>query len=371
MEGLLDLPAWRRRILDRVLTWTAVVAAVPAMAGVWLSVEVGLWPLALVDGGAWVLLLGLAVRRDLPYGLRAGATLGIIGAVGAAVLAMTGPYGVGLLWLVAVPSLAGALGPPRAFWWAQAAVLGALVAIAAAVAWGELAWPEPPAPTVWWLMAWTSLLCVSLLVGLSTSTMMEGLQGSLRAQVAANEALQHEIRARQAAEAQREALQRQLVVAQQMEAVGRLASGFAHDLSNVLTVIRLEADTARHAGGPELERALDGLVQASDSAAGLCDEMLVFARRRPTVRVRLVLDEIVRKAEPMLSRLAGDHCRLVLALGVPGAVVLAEAAELERVLVNLVTNARDAMPEGGLVHLRTLPGDDGTVLVEVEDEGSG
>jgi two-component system cell cycle sensor histidine kinase/response regulator CckA len=365
----MDLPAWRLRILDQVLTWTAVAGAVPCAAGVWLSIEGELWPLAALDLVAWGVVVAAALARQLSYRLRAAVTLAVYGMVGLGVLVATGPYGVGLLWLLAVPALSGMLARPRFVWLAQGVVLAALAGVGLLVREGLVVWPGAPVPAVWWLMAWTSLLCVSMLVGLSTAIMMRGLQQSLQA-------LQAEVTARRRAEEDREALGRQLVLAQKMQAVGQLASGFAHDLNNVLTVIRLEANLAHLSVEPQSEAAesLDHILQGTESAAALCGKLLLFARQRPSARAPLGVDGQLEKFEPLLSRLVGERVQLVLALDAGDARVLAEPIELEQVLVNLLANARDAMPQGGRIFLSTRPvvTDGGLQMqLEVRDEGVG
>jgi signal transduction histidine kinase/ActR/RegA family two-component response regulator len=365
----LDLPAWRLRILDQVLTWTAVAGAVPCAAGIWLSIEGGIWPLALLDLVSWGAVVTAAAAPRLPYQLRAMVALAVYGSVGLGVLVATGPYGVGLLWLMAVPALAGVLVRPRMVWLAQALVLAALTGVGVLAETGVLVWPGPPVTATWWLMAWTSLLCVSMLAGVSTAIMMRGLQQSLLA-------LQAEVEARRRAEEDREALVRQLVLAQKMEAVGQLASGFAHDLNNVLTVIRLEANLAHMSVEPESEAAesLDHILQGTDSAAALCGKLLLFARQRPSARAPMEVDAQLLKFEPLLARLVGERVQLRFDLGAGSTRVMAEPIELEQVLVNLMANARDAMPTGGRIFLSTRPvvTDGGLqVRLEVRDEGVG
>jgi PAS domain S-box-containing protein len=155
--------------------------------------------------------------------------------------------------------------------------------------------------------------------------------------------------------------------AQRLESLGQLAGGVAHDFNNLLAVIlnyasfisedvaALMAATGPDPGG-HLEAASDDLVQikkASDRAARLTRQLLVFARRdviRPQV---LDLDTVITAIEEMLRRTLGEHVELVTSLAGDLWPVLADPGQLEQVLVNLVVNARDAMPDGGTLTIDT------------------
>jgi signal transduction histidine kinase len=154
------------------------------------------------------------------------------------------------------------------------------------------------------------------------------------------------------------ALQLQLVQAQRMEAIGRLAGGIAHDFNNQLTAILgychlMAVDLAE---GTKLGDDLQQIRQAADHAAALTRQLLTFARGRPgqTGPVGLVdLNEILEGLAPMLQRLLAENIELSSDLAPNLGRVRADPTELERVLVNLVVNAKDAMPDGGRVRLRT------------------
>lgn len=381
--GPMDLASWRLQILDRVLSWTAVVGLLPCAAGVGLAVLYGLWPVVALDLICWGAVAVVAWNRNLSYSIRSFTAIAVFSSLGIGVLAATGPYGVGLLWLLAVPVLTGLLAPTKMMWFAQGVVFIALLSILVLSWRGFLLWPGPPAPLLWWVMAWTSLLCISLMVGLSASKVTEGLQHSLHAVqierealAKANEALVIEIDARRRVEQDREMLQRQLLLSQKMEAIGQLAGGFAHDLNNVLTVIRLEVGLV-HSLLPQrddLSESLDNALTATDSAAALCGRLLMFARKRPSGRVVVDIDRAIRAFEPLLSRLVGGHSQLVVTLAAEGALVDVDPVEFEQLLANLVTNARDAMPKGGQIELstHTIVGERGMMLLlEVTDEGIG
>jgi two-component system, cell cycle sensor histidine kinase and response regulator CckA len=154
---------------------------------------------------------------------------------------------------------------------------------------------------------------------------------------------------------ERNRLQQQLRQAQRMEAVGRLAGGVAHDFNNLLTVINNYADFALE-GLPEAAPRRDDLVQvraAGERAAQLAGQLLAFSRRQVLQPQVLDLNAVVGSIQPMLQRLIGEHIELVPALAPDALIVHADRGQLEQVVVNLVVNARDAMPRGGLVRVET------------------
>ena len=172
-------------------------------------------------------------------------------------------------------------------------------------------------------------------------------------------------------------LQARLAQAERMEAIGRLAGGIAHDFNNLLAVIRGYADLARVAmpgASPAIED-LDQVVLAADRASALTRQLLLFSRRQASEPVVLDVGAVVEGLGPMLRRLLGEHIELELPAAVPSAgSVRADASQLEQVVINLAANARDAMPEGGRLSIRTEPLDedgDGWVRLSVADTGVG
>jgi PAS domain S-box-containing protein len=152
---------------------------------------------------------------------------------------------------------------------------------------------------------------------------------------------------------ERRALERQLVEGQRLESLGRLAGGVAHDFNNLLTVILGSAsDALAHPDAREDHRErLAEIVHAAERAAGLTRQLLSFASRQIVAPHDFDLAEQLRAAEPLLRRLAGAHVDFhLVGCDVP-APVRADPSQLEQVVLNLVTNARDAMPEGGTLRV--------------------
>jgi PAS domain S-box-containing protein len=156
----------------------------------------------------------------------------------------------------------------------------------------------------------------------------------------------------------RRALERQLVEGQRLESLGRLAGGVAHDFNNLLTVILGSATDALDHGAPppELRERFAEIVDAADRAAGLTRQLLSFASRQIVAPHVFDLAEQLRAAEPLLRRLAGASVDFQLDVCDAPAFVRADPSQLEQVVLNLVTNARDAMPEGGTLRVALAPG---------------
>ena len=136
--------------------------------------------------------------------------------------------------------------------------------------------------------------------------------------------------------------------AQRLEALGRLAGGVAHDFNNMLTVIDGYGHLVREGLPPGGERdGLDEILAAAGRARDLTRNLLAFSRTQATEPARLDVRELAGDLLPMLQRLIGDDVRLRLDAPRPVAAVRADRSLLEQVVVNLLLNARDAMPRGG------------------------
>ncbi len=180
-------------------------------------------------------------------------------------------------------------------------------------------------------------------------------------------------------------LEERLGQAEKMEAIGRLAGGVAHDFNNLLTVISGYTEILLAKADAPGREQLGEIAHAAEQAAGLTRQLLAFSRRQVLHPRVLDLNEIVAGMEPMVRRIIGDDVSVGVRV-VPGlAPVEADQAQLERVILNLAANARDAMPDGGRLTIETqnveLDEDyvasrgEGTagpnVLLAVSDTGSG
>ena len=152
-----------------------------------------------------------------------------------------------------------------------------------------------------------------------------------------------------------ERTQEELGQSQKMEAVGKLAGGVAHDFNNQLTAIMGYADIllSSLASGDARRMEVAEITRAAGRAAELTRQLLVFSRRQ-VLRPRVMdLNDLVREMTGMLQRLIGENIRLEMTLGEGPFRVRADPAQLERVVMNLVVNARDAMPGGGTLQIVT------------------
>jgi two-component system, cell cycle sensor histidine kinase and response regulator CckA len=154
---------------------------------------------------------------------------------------------------------------------------------------------------------------------------------------------------------ERKRLEEQLRQSQKMEAVGRLAGGVAHDFNNLLTGIIGYADLLRAGLPPEsgLQADAEEVRKAAERAASLTRQLLAFSRRQVLQPQILSLNEAVGEMERMLRRLIGEDVELVTERAPDLGAVEADPGQIEQVIANLVVNARDAMPAGGRLVVRT------------------
>ena len=149
--------------------------------------------------------------------------------------------------------------------------------------------------------------------------------------------------------------QRQLLQAQKMEAIGLLAGGIAHDFNNILTVIMGHAQLASRKLPEDdpLYRDLNSIQKSAARAADLIRKLLIFSRRQPMEFVPLNLNDIVRDMLKMLARLIGEDIAIHTDLAPDLWTMQADPSNIEQVIMNLAVNARDAMPKGGDLFIRT------------------
>jgi PAS domain S-box-containing protein len=158
------------------------------------------------------------------------------------------------------------------------------------------------------------------------------------------------------AEDERRNLERQLLQAQKMESVGRLAGGVAHDFNNHLTVINGYCAMLLDEMGPDdpLREPVDEILLAGNRAATLTQQLLTFSRKQMAEPRVISLNDIVAEARKMLSRLIGEDIEIVAHLDPGLGSVVADPSQINQVLVNMAINARDAMPDGGRIVIETL-----------------
>ncbi len=187
--------------------------------------------------------------------------------------------------------------------------------------------------------------------------------------------------------AERGRLEAQFIEAQKMEVVGHLASGVAHDFNNILAVIMGYSDLILSELEPDspLRKYTDEIRHASERAAGLTRQLLVFSRKQTVQPVVLDLNDVIKDLDKMLRRLVDENITLTIVSSKVIGRIKADSGYVGQVLMNLVVNARDAMPNGGKLAIATenvtfdkqnahicaglIPGD--YVMLSVSDTGTG
>jgi two-component system, cell cycle sensor histidine kinase and response regulator CckA len=189
------------------------------------------------------------------------------------------------------------------------------------------------------------------------------------------------VRRRRAEEALRQSeessrkLERELVQAQKMESIGRLAGGIAHDFNNLLTAILgfsemlLEETTVTSSH----RRDLEAIQKAASHGASLTRQLLAFSRRQVMELTVIDIAELVRGLEPILRRLLGEDVETTISCDTDVRKVKVDRGQLEQVVMNLSVNARDAMPEGGAlaIEVKNVEIDGPHVMIAVRDTGVG
>ncbi len=174
---------------------------------------------------------------------------------------------------------------------------------------------------------------------------------------------------------ERKGLQQQLLQAQKMESVGRLAGGIAHDFNNVLAIMRGQVELLQD----DLEvidsaRArIDSVQRATDRAAALTDDLMAFSRQRVDEPTPFDLHGLLRGVRELLHQVLGAAVELELHLDANPATIVADSNRIEQAVLNLAVNARDAMPTGGHLTITTSTGPPPSraVSLTVTDTGAG
>ena len=168
-------------------------------------------------------------------------------------------------------------------------------------------------------------------------------------------AVVRDVSGRRTAAEENERLQAQLLHAQKMESVGRLAGGVAHDFNNMLTVILGEAELIREAmpEGSACRESAEEISRAAHRSRDVTRQLLAFSRKQVAAPRAVDLNALAEEMRQALARLIGEDIELVLAPAPALWPVRLDPAQLDQILVNLVVNARDAMPDGGRITIET------------------
>jgi len=172
---------------------------------------------------------------------------------------------------------------------------------------------------------------------------------------------------------EREQLEQLVAQAQKMEGVGRLAGGVAHDFNNLISAIQLSAEVIQLglSKGDSLREPVLQILRSCERATVLTRQLLSFSRTRALSPAVLQLNCMIREMLEIFERLIGEDIELVVALSDEVLCVRLDSGQLEQLVLNLVINARDAMPRGGILVLGTSVMPDGRVCLTVSDNGCG
>jgi len=336
---------WRRRMLALSLAGFALLASVPYVAGMYVAISAGDRSVILVDTAAYLLLLTVVFARRAPYTWRAGTVLAVPLLVGGFLLTRFGPTTSGYVWLLVAPLMAGIFFNVRVSLGVLALEAALLVWIGAALVSNTALWPvRLPGDVNAWLASSTSFVAITLLLSYSIALLFSGLA--------------REAEARQVAE--READRQQ-----QLAALGTIATAIAHDVNNLLQPLLSDLELLRHGALDDGERAalLDRMASGIDQARGLTRRAQQFARPTAEARVPIDLARVVPETVRTIRAMVPASVQLRLA-PVTSAYVLADAAEIQRLLVLLVANAAEGLPPGGSVNITVTACDRATLAVE-------
>ena len=186
----------------------------------------------------------------------------------------------------------------------------------------------------------------------------------------ANELLEEQMEERAKAEDQ-------LRQSQKMQALGQLTGGIAHDFNNLLTVIQGSADMLCRPELPQSKRIrfAQAIVQAATNAASLTSQLLAFARRQPLMPVQIDVNELIRSMQELIQGTVGERIQVMIEPGSASCPVKVDRAQLQSAILNIASNARDAMAGIGILTVRTTmahnDAGNSMIAIEIADTGSG
>ena len=194
-------------------------------------------------------------------------------------------------------------------------------------------------------------LAFMLVLYVTLGQLMDRIRAHQKKKAELLSSLEQEIAERKLSEKERQSLQAQLLQSQKMEALGLLSGGVAHDFNNLLTAIMGHTQLILKSEGIDeaVKQRLLTISSAGDKAAGLIRQLMAFSRSQAIEIKPVNLAQVVQDLSRMFVRLLGENIELVLDLDEEQSMVKGDQTQFEQILMNLVINARDAMPQGGLL----------------------
>ena len=345
---------WRDRVVDRLSLALCVLSGF-GLPVILVQFDAVLSWLALASAVAWVIIAAaVLLRTQLPFVVRALLLLGTLFISFIAGSVLVGPlFGPGLSGGLMV-LLAAVIFGRSAGLLALGVCLAALIAMGLAVASG---WMEPPSPDVMSMAgfgAWGREAVAFAFLGtvavLAASYVMTRIEGSLKATAAALAQAEAQEREKEVARAALMEAERAVSELQRVEALGRLAGGVAHDFNNALLVLLTGIEELQDDPSADHSQVLRDMHHAAEGAAQLTAQLLAYGRRDVAAPRPLDPRSVVESTVRSLRRVLPDDLEFVVDIEDPPPIV-ADPRQLEQLLLNLVINARDAMPTGGTLTL--------------------
>jgi len=332
---------WRVDLLRIILHVTAVLGAIVYVPSVYFAVEAGMVGVIVLDTVAMGGVLLLLWRRSMAAWHRAAWACLLFYMLGAGL--MVGVGSISQIYLFDFSLFTTLLLSTR--WGLVTVAVNAVTMLAigfVGIAAPEMVVSRWTVDFTAWSVITGNFVFINLALVFSLGAVIEALESALRRSIAA-------IAAQRVAELQHQKLEAQLLQAQKMEAVGSLAGGVAHDFNNILSVVLSYADLILDELQPRdpLRADVEEIKKAGLRAGELTRQLLAFSRKQILQPVVLDLNEVITGVRKMLVRLLGEDIKLSLLVAPDVGKVHADVGQLEQVVLNLVVNARDAMPAGG------------------------
>ncbi len=385
-EPVIDPDNLRTSLLQLVLRVSAflgVLVYVPSVYALWKQ---GAFAIVAIDTMALATVFGLLVFDRIPFRWRAAVVCLLYYALGVGLLIAVGS--VSQIYLLGFSIVTVLLLGVRVGLGAAALSSASLLAMGAL----DLAAPDMALRSVdrdfsHWALIALNFTLINTLVTLAVGLVLAAVSKALKRETDGRISLERESANRKAAEAERDRSLAQLQQSQKMEAIGQLAGGVAHDFNNLLSVVLgyadliladMESDDVTRGDVEEIRRA-------GERAAALTRQLLMFSRQQVIEPKVLDLNDVLSDVDKMLRRLVGEDVELTTIHGPSLGHIRADPGSVEQVIMNLVVNARDAMPVGGKLtietanvlldeeyaraHLEAKPG--AHVMLAITDTGSG
>ncbi len=374
IEG--DLDAWRNRVLETLMKTLVPLGLVPMLPSLLFGIYAHEWGMVVIDLLVYSTLVFVTFNPKVSPRLRGVALVTTIHVLGFGLLIASSRIGGATVWLVFAPFLATVLFDRTGMW---ASTFCNLVVVLGIALWASYTGPSMT-PGKMHVADWLATGANFGFVGFAGSMIVGGVLAELRAAMersreayqalheshgelrSVNVRLETETRALLAAEMERvaqgemrEELEIRLRESQKMEAIGRLAGGIAHDFNNMLTAIlgfaHLTRERLEH--DHQARDDVDEIRRAAERAQAMTRQLLALSRRQITQPHAIKPSVYLADLKMVLAQLVGAGVELELRLDEDTWAVLIDPGQLDQVVLNLVVNARDAMPDGGRLTIST------------------